>query len=86
MRISNGFEDLLGSMAAMGAGAYLVETEEQAQELMESIKGATIERELEDDEFETAKHILDLDGHDVERIWSFVNGSEFFVCFSGDWY
>jgi len=86
MRIENGFEDLLGSIAAMGAGAYLVETEEQAQELLESIEGATIERELEDDEFETAKHILDLDGHDVERIWSFVNGSEFLVCFSDDWY
>ena len=79
------YEDLYGSIAAMGAGAYLVETEEQAQELMESIENASIERELEDEEFETAKHILDLDGHDVKRIYSLVDGSEFFVCLSEDW-
>ena len=84
MTIGN-YEDLIGSLAAMGAGAYLVETDEQAQELMESIENATICRELEGEEFETAKHILDLDGHEVRHIWSLVDGSEFFVCLPEDW-
>ena len=84
MNIEN-FEGLYGSIAAMGAGAYLVENEEQAQELMDSINNATIERELEGEEFETAKHILDLDGHDVKHIYSLVDGSEFFVCLPEDW-
>lgn len=78
-------ENLYGALVAMGAGAYLVETEEEAQELMESIKNATICRELEGEEFETAKHVLDLNGHDVKRIYSLVNGSEFFVCLQEDW-
>lgn len=78
------YEDLYGAIAAMGAGAYLVETEEQAHELMESIENASIERELEGEEFETAKHILELDGHDVKRIYSLVDGSEFFVCLPED--
>ena len=64
---------------------WRVETEEQAQELMESIENASIERELEGEEFETAKSILDLDGHDVKRIYSLVDGSEFFVCLHEDW-
>lgn len=84
MNIDN-YEDLYGSIAAMGAGAFLVEESEQAQELMESIEDATIVRELEGEEFETAKHILDLDGHDVKRIYSLVDGNEFFVCLPEDW-
>lgn len=79
--------DLFGAMVNMGADPYIIETEEQAEELRESIEAATIEREITDeDEFETATRQLDLEGHDPERIWSFVNGSEFLVCFTGDWY
>ena len=81
----NSYEDLYGSLAAMGADTYLVETVEQAQELMGSIENANIERELEGEEFETAKSILNLDGHDVKRIYSLVDGSEFFVCLPKDW-
>lgn len=77
--------DLYGSLVAMGAGPYLVETEEQAKELFESIDKASIERELEGEEFETAKSILELDGFDVKHIYSFVDGSEFLVCLSEDW-
>lgn len=69
----------------MGAGAYLVETDEQALELMLSIENASNERELKGEEFETAKSILDLDGHKVKRIYSLVDGSEFFVCLPEDW-
>lgn len=80
-------EDLFGAMVNMGGDPYMVETEEQAESLKESIERATIEREItDDDEFETATRQLDLVGHDPERIWSFVDGSEFLVCFTGDWY
>ena len=81
----NSYKDLIGALAACGSGAYLVETEEEAQELMELIDGATVERELEGEEFEAAKHILNLDGYEVNCIYSLVNGSEFFVCLSDDW-
>lgn len=74
-------------MVNMGADPYTIETEEQAEELQESIEAAIIEREITDeDEFETATQQLGLERHYPERIWSFVNGSEFLVCFSGDWY
>lgn len=80
------FLDLFGAMVSMGADPYMIETEEQAEELRESIDAATIEREITDeDEFATAMLQLDLEGHDPKRIWSFVNGSEFLVCFSSDW-
>ena len=80
-------EELFGAMVNFGGDPYLVETEEEAESLKESIERATIEREITDEyEFETATRQLDLDGHDPERIWSFVDGSEFLVCFSGDWY
>lgn len=78
------YEELYGSIVAMGSGAYLVETEEQAMELMDSIRNATIGRELYGDEFNIAKGILDLEGHDVERIYSFVDTNEFFVCLGKD--
>ncbi len=79
--------ELFGAMVNMGSGPYMIETDVQAKSLKESIERATIEREITDeDEFETATQQLDLDGHYPERIWSFVDGSEFLVCFSGDWY
>lgn len=79
--------DLFGAMVNMGADPYIIETEEQAEELRESIETATVEREITDvDEFKTATRQLDLQGHNPKRIWSFVNGSEFLVCLAGDWY
>lgn len=79
--------ELFGAMVNMGGDPYMIETEEQAESLKESIERATIEREITDeDEFKTATQQLDLYGHDPERIWSFVDGSEFLVCLSGDWY
>lgn len=78
------YEELYGSIVAMGSGAYLVETEEQAMELMDSISNATIGRELYGDEFNVAKGILDLEGCDVKHIYSFVDTNEFFVCLGKD--
>ncbi len=83
MNIKN-YKDLMGSVVAMGSGAYLVQTEEEAQEVMESIENATIERVLQDEEFETAKRILELEENDVKRIYSLVDGNEFFVCLEKD--
>lgn len=80
-------DELIGAIANLGSGPYLVETEEQAESLKESIERATIEREITDeDELETAKRQLDLDGYKTERILSFVDGSEFLVCLPGEWY
>lgn len=79
-------EDLYGAMVNLGGDPYIVETEEQAESLKESIERATIEREItDDDEFERATLQLDLDGHYPITIWSFVDGSEFLACFSEDW-
>lgn len=80
-------DDLFGAIVNMGGDPYMIETEEQAESLKESIERASIEREITDeDEFETATQQLELDGHAPERIWSFVDGSEFLVCLPGDWY
>lgn len=79
--------DLFGAMVNMGADPYIIETEEQAKELQESIETATVEREITDEvEFETAARQLDLEDDNPKHIWSFVNGSEFLVCLAGDWY
>lgn len=81
------WENLFGTMVNFGSDPYMVETEEQAKEVAESIDNASSYREIEDeDEFETATRQLDLVGHYPERIFSYVDGSEFLVCFSGDWY
>lgn len=80
-------DELYGAVVNMGGDPYIIETEEQAESLKERIERATIEREITDeDEFETATQILELRGHYPERIWSYVDGSEFLVCLSGDWY
>ena len=80
-------DELFGAMVNMGGDPYMIETEEQAEGLKERIERATIQREITDeDEFETATQILDLRAHYPERILSFVDGSEFLVCLSGDWY
>jgi len=78
--------DFFGAIVNMGGDPYLVETEEQAKELKESIEKAAIKREITDgEEFDTVKEQLDLGGHNVRKIWSFVYDSEFVICFSEDW-
>ena len=81
------FEELFGAIVNFGSDPYIVETEEQAEEISEAINNASSWREINDDEeFETATRQLELEGHDPERIFSFVDGSELLVCFPGDWY
>lgn len=84
MTAINNSTDLLNAIVNFGADPYIVETEEQAEEVMESIERATISREITDeDEFSTALEQLDL--KKADHIYSFVDGSEFLVCLSEDW-
>ena len=79
-------KELLGAMVNFGSDPYLIETIEEAEEVAESIENATIARVITDDEeFETATAQLDLDGHRPKKIYSFVDGSEFLVCYAEDW-
>lgn len=86
MITSLSLNELYGSLVNPGSDPFIVETEEQAENLKERIERATVKREITStDEFEAAMQQLDLNGHRVKRIFSFVDGSEFLVCFSGDW-
>ena len=78
--------DLIGSLVNFGGDPSLIETDEQASEVFESLeKVCSGGRELTGDEFETAKRQLDLENNEVSHIWSFVDGSEFIICFSECW-
>ena len=84
MTTINNSTDLLNAIVNFGADTFIVETEEQAEEVMESIERATVSREITDeDEFSTALEQLDL--KKADHIYSFVDGSEFLVCLSEDW-
>lgn len=76
-------ENLLGAIVNMGSDPYIIEDEEQAAEVAEAMNNATIMREVEGEELETARKQLDCPG--AERVFAFVDGSEFLVCFSEDW-
>ena len=77
-------ENLFYAIVNMGGDPYVIEDEEQAAQVAESINNATSMRELEGEELATAREQLDCPG--AERVFSFVDGSEFLVCFSEDWY
>lgn len=80
----NNSSEFINAIVNFGADPYLVETEEQAEEVMESVSRATISREITDEEeFNTALKQLDL--KKANHIYSFVDGSEFLVCLSEDW-
>lgn len=77
---------LYGAVVNMGADPFLVEDEEQAEAVAESMENATVRRTLTDgDEFSVAKARLGLGDAAVRRIWSYVDGSEFLVCLLGDY-
>lgn len=80
-RFSN--EDLMGAAVNMGGDPYIIEDEEQAAQVAESINNATSMRELDGEELETARKQLDCPG--AKKVYSFVDGSEFLVCLSEDW-
>ena len=76
---------LIGSLVNYGGDPMLIETEEQAQELLDSID--TLSLITNEDDLETAKKQLDLEGHDeVTKVYSFMcNGCASVVCFAEDW-
>ena len=78
-------DTLIGSLVNYGADPMLIETEEDAQELLDSIDvlcPITDEYDLE-----TAKKQLDLENHDeVTKVYSFMcGGCAAVVCFAEDW-
>lgn len=80
-RFSN--EDLMGAAVNMGGDPYVIEDEEQAAQVAESINNATSMRELYGEELVTAREQLDCPR--AKKVYSFVDGSEFLVCLSEDW-
>lgn len=78
-------EALMGSLVNYGGDPMLVETEEEAEELLESID--VLNLISDEDELETAKKQLDLEGHDeATKVYSFMcNGCASVVCFADDW-
>ena len=78
-------DSVMGSLVNYGGDPMLIETEEQAEELLES---SNVVRPITDeDELETAKSQLDLEGHDeVTKVYGFVcDGCAAVVCFAEDW-
>jgi hypothetical protein len=78
-------DSVMGSLVNYGGDPMLIETEEQAEELLESIN--VLRPITDEDELETAKIQLDLEGHDeVTKVYGFVcDGCAAVVCFAEDW-
>lgn len=78
-------DSVMGSLVNYGGDPMLIETEEQAEELLESID--VLRPITEEDELETAKSQLDLEDHDeVTKVYGFIcDGCAAVVCFAEDW-
>ena len=79
--------NLIGAIVNYGADALLVEDEQQAEELAESIlRAGQIRQITDDDEFEAVMGQLDLnDDNKPAHLFSAVDGSEFVFCLPDDW-
>lgn len=78
---------LIGAIVNYGADAFIVEDEQQAEELAESIQRAGQIRQItDDDEIEAVMGRLDLtEDNKPARLFSAVDGSEFVFCLPDDW-
>ena len=78
-------DSVMGSLVNYGGDPMLIETEEQAEELLESID--VLRPITDEDELKTAKRQLDLEGHDeVTKVYGFIcDGCAAVVCFAEDW-
>ena len=76
-------ENLLGAIVNMGADPFIVETEEQAAQVAESINNSNGYDILTGDDLATAREQLDCPG--ARKVYAFVDGSGFIVCLSQDW-
>lgn len=87
--ISINVYDLYGALVDYGAGCQLVETEEEAIELLSWIDKADnlcfYSPKLDFDEFETVCKHLDLQPKQCQYCFSAVNGSVFYFCFKKDY-
>ena len=82
-------EDIINSIVQFGADPYLVETEEQAEEVLEEISKGIEEVDLSDeDEREVQLSWLDLaEANNVKHIYSIggYGGERGTICFGEDW-
>lgn len=81
-------DDLMNAVANFGGDPYLVETDGQAQELLESINATASLRKIVrgDEDFETYMKRLDLtDENRPAAIYSGVDGSEFCFIYANDY-
>ena len=78
-------DSLMGSLVNYGSDPLLIETEEQAQELLDSMDD--LYPITDKNEVETAKKQLNLEGHDeVTKVYGFMCvGCASVVCFGDDW-
>lgn len=75
-------ESLMNAVVNMGSDPFLIEDEEQAAQVAQSIESASTMREIKGGELETARRQLDCPR--ARRVYSFVDGSEFIVCLNED--
>ena len=73
---------LFGALACYNGDAFIIETEEAAEELFESINGTDVRLVEDEEEFEDAKRKLDLEDFKVSAIY-FGGGTYF--CLAQDW-
>lgn len=77
-------DSLMGSLVNYGSDPLLVETEEQAQELFDSMDDLYLITDK--DEVETAKKQLNLERYNVTKVYGFMcDGCASVVCFGDDW-
>lgn len=80
------YEDLINCVIEQGSDPCIIETEEDAINWLDTIKNASIVREITDpEEYQIAKEKLNLENATTRKIYSFVNGSEGTYCLSEDW-
>ena len=80
--------ELIGALVNFGGDPFLVETDEQAEQVVKSLNNATGISEITDeDDFATAMAQLDLtEAHNVAKIYAFIdNGCGAVICFPEDW-
>lgn len=78
-------DELYGSLVEFGSDPYLVETEEQAGEVLGAINNGTVYQITDPGDYESARMKLDLTGHKSGTIYGGVCESSFTICFAEDW-
>ena len=80
--------ELIGALVNFGGDPFLVETDEQAELVAESVNSAaSVSQITDEDDLATAMAQLDLtEANRVAKIFSFINnGCAAVICFPEDW-